>query len=205
MFDGLRNYAEKTRGHWHWHSSSLAAASGSVPKVAPSHRDMHSAQPPIGIDSKIQVRMHPALVHPGHASSSRATSRPAPRTSFSGMNAKVGDNPSAHLRRADGIHAPGSSAKLVKERDAVSAARELHREAARWIKDPSPEEQARINNFNAKPLSKRRRRWRRRDDRVGFIDEHHTLEDYKATLRSSRTSRETREFVRESLVFHRLI
>ncbi|KLO09142.1 hypothetical protein SCHPADRAFT_579849 [Schizopora paradoxa] len=112
-------------------------------------------------------------------------------------------------RRLDGI--AGSTAQLISAQDATTVARDLHKEETKGAKDPSFDEQARINQIHLQSHKRRpepgpsTRTLRVRDRQVGFIDEQQTVDEYKSALRSAKTPKATKEVVRERLVFHREI
>jgi len=110
-------------------------------------------------------------------------------------------------RRLDGI--AGSTAQLISAQEATVVARDLHKEEAKGGKDPSFDEQAKINHQHVQSQKRRpeasRASLRVRDRQLGFIDEQQTVDDYKAVLRSAKTPKATKEVVRERLTFHREI
>lgn len=108
-------------------------------------------------------------------------------------------------RRLDGI--AGSAAQLISAQEATVVAKELHTEEMKGPKDPSFDEQARINKRHVQHQKARPEppQTRLRDRQVGFIDEPHTVDEYKAALQNSKTPRDTKKFARECLTFHREI
>jgi len=161
----------------------------------PMPHDRHYHEPP------------PGLEPPPRTWSNQSVAGSTTAMSASGTSGSVRESLMAEQRRAESVL--DSTARLVKMHEAVSVAMKLHKQEAKRTRDPSPEEQALINRCDAEQHNDKHhhhhRRWKRPDDRVGFIDEHHTLDEYKATLENSGTPRETKDFIRQCLEFHRLI
>ncbi|KLO09143.1 hypothetical protein SCHPADRAFT_908052 [Schizopora paradoxa] len=174
------------------------AGSGSSSHGSASHAKLSKPHAPIARDTHYEQELHPTLRAPAPprtwSNESIAGSTISTATTSAGMSsaaaherAKAATAHHHERRKMESIS--DSPALLVRPTEAQLVARDLHKREGRAMRDPSPEEQARINRSHADHhlhggRSRQSRRWKRRDDRVGFIDERHTLDDYKATLRS---------------------
>lgn len=109
------------------------------------------------------------------------------------------------IRRLDGL--TGTTAQLTSANEAESVARNHHHVQAKKSEDPTPAQQAQINEVGetrgpakAKPINTSRREPRRKH--VLFVDEGRPLDGYKAALHSPKSSKAAKDDALAHLEFH---